>query len=619
MESKDILLELKKSINQLLNISKDKENEEKESILIKKIVPYFHEILSDNFNKKNQKSPKSIEKQNNYWIFSSKHFNTPLVRFCKEYEKNELNSSFIGDYLSKRGKFWIFMSIIDNTFFESINEIYNHGWDQNNSILNKNKSEIYNILNEINQIQFNNINNKDYIKYLEFLNNNKKFKNKKNTDKEYTYFKSLGSPIIGRETNSSPTFSGISEISIIENTDNPNDNINISDPINPYPLLIDKEEFAIKKNGDFFPKIINNFYTFKPNIDKNINNNNIKIIELNEDFDISNNKNKSNHNIFDNDNDNDNNDELNSSNFSQENLKPIEELILNPKITKFLPIDNLYEINEKSSPNKYSKNDYLIYNKKIRPISNCLLLYLNKYYKKTPYLKFYKHNLYNKPISLKEQNYQCYICLKHFSLIFNLPIEHIFWCSYYMRFVCKDCIDSEYSIIPYFILEKWCFEKFSISKSAKNLIINWYNKPVIYFKNNDKLLKKIPQLNKIIKIKKVINTIFDKMKCENKFKCIEDILGEYEYLALKEYLFSMRDLVEINNNIFYKKMKEFKNKFVKHISGECRECLFEGEFCNKCGFDEKIFFYDIEKVFYCNKCGKSYHKKCIDIDIGHIH
>ena len=604
MESKDILLELKKTINQLLDISNDKEQKEKESILIKKIVPYFHEILSDNFNKKEQKSPKSKEKQNNYWIFISKHFNTPLVRFCKEFEKNELNNSFIGDNLSKRGKFWIFLSIIDNTFFDSINEIYNHGWDQKNSILNKNKSEIYNILNEINQICFNNINNKDYIKYLEYLKKNKNYKNKNNLDKDYTNSRSLGSPIIGRETNSSPTFSGISGISIIANNNNSNDNINITDPTNPNPFLIDKEEFTLSKNGDFYPKIINNFYTFKPNFKKNINyNNNNIIIDLNEDFDNYN-INKSNYNIksFI---DNDNSDELNSSNFSQEKLKPIEELILNPKISTFLPTDNLYEINEKSSPNKYNKNDILIYNKKKRPISNCLLLYLNKYYKKTPYYKFYRHNLYNRPISLKEQNYQCYICLKNFSMIFNIPIEQIFWCSYYMRFVCKDCIDNEYSIIPYFVIEKWCFDKYSISKSAKKLLINWYNKPVIYIKKNDKLLKQIPQLNKVIKIKKVINNIFDIMKCENKFKYVEDNLGEYEYLALKEYLFSMRDLVEINNKTFYKKMKEFKNKFIKHISGECPECLFEGE------------FYDKENVFYCKICQKNYHQNLLEI--GHIH
>ena len=186
-----------------------------------------------------------------------------------------------------------------------------------------------------------------------------------------------------------------------------------------------------------------------------------------------------------------------------------------------------------------------------------------------------------------------------------------------MRFVCKDCIDKEYSIIPSFVLENWNFEKFSISKKAKNSIIKWYNKPVIYFKKDDKLLKKVLQLNKVIKIKKVINHIFNIMKCENKFKFVEDILGEYEYLALKEYVFSLRDLAEIKNKIFYIKIQEFKNKFVKHISGECPKCKFEGEICNKCGYDEKIFFYDIENVFFCKSCRKSYHKKCIEIK--HIH
>ena len=109
-------------------------------------------------------------------------------------------------------------------------------------------------------------------------------------------------------------------------------------------------------------------------------------------------------------------------------------------------------------------------------------LYLNQFYKKAPYHKFYKHNLDNKPITLKEQNYQCYTCYKKFSLFLNIPMKQIFWCSYYMRFVCKDCIDNEYSIIPYFVLKKWCFDKFSISKKAKSTLLKWYDKPIIYFK-----------------------------------------------------------------------------------------------------------------------------------------
>ena len=64
-----------------------------------------------------------------------------------------------------------------------------------------------------------------------------------------------------------------------------------------------------------------------------------------------------------------------------------------------------------------------------------------------------------------------------------------------MRFVCKNCIDTEVSIIPHFVLKKWCFDKYSISKKAKNTLRYWYDKPVIIFNKNDKILEKIQQLN----------------------------------------------------------------------------------------------------------------------------
>ena len=115
-----------------------------------------------------------------------------------------------------------------------------------------------------------------------------------------------------------------------------------------------------------------------------------------------------------------------------------------------------------------------------------------------------------------------------------------------------------------------------------------------------------------------MNNIFDRMKCDNKYNFIKEVLGEYEYIVLKEYLFSMRDLVEINKKIFLKKIKEFKAKFVEHISGKCPHCKFDGEICTKCGFDEKIFFYDTDNVFYCKTCKKSFHKRCIGY-VGHVH
>ena len=633
-ESNQILSNLSKTIKQLKQLhttsfgvaqEKASELEKKEAGLITKLVGSFHELLSDNFNiKKYQHNQKDIQieenKENkNYWTFISKHFNTPVMRYCVIFDKNESNNDSV-----KKGKNWIRFSILEKSFSDSINEIYKQGLDEmyyeQNAILRKYKSEINDLLKELQEIHFINILSKDYQKYLDFLKKSQNQSDNKENNSE-NELKLGQSPIPKKRTikRGSIVFNGFffnsnydSDMSCITNQNelledgdyNELLNYDFGDSSHLTPNFeINNEEndknFTFQKFADFTPSIVNNFYSFTFNKDekekekeKNINN------SMNDDIA--------------------NEEEINSSKNNEVKRRNKHDLIFNPKKFKYLPTDNLYEISEKTLTKEYNKNDKLTYKKKKREISNSLLLYLNKYYKKAPFYKFSKHNLNNKPISLKQQNYQCYICHKKFSMIFSIPIEHIFWCSYYMRYVCKDCIEDEYFIIPYFILKKWCFEKFSISKKAKHTLLNWYDKPIIYIKKNDKLLRKAPYFNKIIEIKKSINNIFDFMKCENKFKFVEETLGEYEYLALKEYIFSLRDLVEINKKIFYQKLKEFRNKFIKHISGECPECLFKGEICKRCGSDEMIYFYDFENVFYCKICKKSFHRKCIGL-VGHVH
>ena len=641
MESNEIFAELNNAIKQLkqlqttllaANQEKASEIEKKESSLIIRIVGCFHEILSDNFIlKKDEKenNPENKENKNYYWDFISKHFNTPVVNFCRIFEKGEINNNSMNPYHQK-GKNWIYFSILEKSFTDSINEIYKQELDkiyyEKDSILRRNKNEINNILNHLDEIQFINIMSKDYDKYLEFSKKNttKYFNDESNPEFELK----LGqSPIINkrvlslasRENKKSEFFfnSNYRDMSSIvfqsECIGDDNDyNIFLHHDILETPEQSLEEEndqkFDCEKYADFSPNIINNFYTFI------FNKESTKKIKVQEEEKFDDEQNNINLNSV---NDIMNDEEFNSTGKNEEEHKYKSGLILNPKITKFLPTDNLYKISEKSSEKEYNKNDKLIYKKNKRDITNCLLLYLNKYYKRAPYHKFYKHNLHNRPISLKQQNYQCHICLKKFSIAFDIPVEEVFWCSYYMRFVCKNCIDNEYSIIPYFVLKKWCFDKFSISKKAKSTLLKWYDKPIIYFKEYDKLVKKIPQLRKVIEIKKTINNIFNVMKCENKFKFVEEKLGEYDYLALEEYLFSMKDLVEINNKTFYKRITQFKNIFIKHISGECPICKFEGQTCNKCGSEDKIFFYNIENVYYCKECHISLHKKCLGL-VGHV-
>ena len=639
MESTDIFNKCKNIIKQLkklhseppgLGQEKASDLEKKEYSLISKIVNCFHEILSDNFNLKEEHHEKN-ENDNYYWSLITKHFNTPVVCFCRIFEREDSNKNE-GNAMQQKGKNWIYFSILEQSLYDSINEIYkrnlNEKYYKENALINRCKTEIIDILKELQKFHFINIISKDYNQYLEYQ---KKKNNPKPHFKEENFaedFNLIQSPIINHRQignkNSDFLFNSEYNMSIINHqseflTPEENDYNNF---LNLHLVSIKEqtktEEEADKKYtqtkfGDFSPSVVDNFYIFNNvSIIKDEIKSEVKLEEEEEKLEEEN-------NIIHLNSINDMNEEDNAySNHNSEKQKQKSGLLLNPKMSKHLPTDNLYEINEKANIKEFTKNDILIYKKQKRPISNCLLLYLNKFYKKAPYHKFYKHNLNNRPITLKDQNYQCYICLKQISVILDIPINGAYWCSYYMRFVCRDCIDSEISIIPHFVLKKWCFEKFSISKKAKSSLRFWYDKPVIYFKKNDRLLAKIYQLNKIIKIKKIINNIFDIMRCKNKFKFVEDTLGEYEYLALKENLFSLRDLVEINNKTFFKKINQFKNKFIQHISGECPDCKFEGEKCSKCGFEEKIFFYNVDEVFYCKKCRKSFHKRCIGI-VGHVH
>ena len=586
---KDYITRLKQLNEPFQSSKEDFQNEDQESTLLQKVVDSFDIILSNNFILKDSNNiPKG--KNNYYYDFITKHFNTPLIRFfLLNYELLPINNNS-NNHSSEKN--WILLSILENSFSDCISEIYKQNLDkkyyEENSLMRKYRYEIKKILKTLKNIDFKNINNTEYEKYLEFLKDqNISYV----SDHDPVYTESQISDVIPMST--------FSDMSIIKKIGEKNIKREIQNEEENY-------NFHISKN--FTDIMTKDFYTFIPNenvkkeitlkltittkenneLEQNIEDNKIEQSQEEEEF-------NSNSNL--------------SNTDSEEDPNIKCSLVLNPVHYNYLPTDKLYQVKIKPSL-QYDLNDELIYNKKLTPMSNSHLLYLNFFYKKTLYHKFFKSNLYHNKISLQSQNYQCYICLKRFHLFLNkIPLEPIYYCSYFMHFICKNCISNEYSIIPYFILANWSFDKYPISQKAKIILEKWYDKPIIYFKKEEHLIKSNQILNQIVLIKNTINYIFDKMKCEKKNEFIENTLGEYKYLALKEIIFSIRDLVEINNNSFLQKIINFYNAFVKHVSGDCPQCFIEGQTC-KCGSDEKVFLYDYKNVFYCPICDISYHRKC---------
>lgn len=134
-----------------------------------------------------------------------------------------------------------------------------------------------------------------------------------------------------------------------------------------------------------------------------------------------------------------------------------------------------------------------------------------------------------------------------------------------MKYICKDCVSDEYSIIPGFVIKKWDFKKFTVSKQAKALINQWYEKPIIYIKPKDYINKCSMAFQLVNSIKQKINIIFDLMKCDKMIEVVESILGKYKYLVLRHYLYSLKDLVDINQGILWNLLNCFFEKLEEHI------------------------------------------------------
>ena len=612
MSLENIISELRTStseLNQLILISTNNSQtssitENKKHQLINVIVTHFHTLLSSNFKSKQS-----------FWIFVSKHVNNLVTRFCIMYD-DEIEIE--GDNIyEKKGKNWILFSLLENSFKHTYNELFEYLEDNQNlddenaNILIKYKNDINDVIKQLNEINFNNIFNPDYENYLDYKNNLKSSDN--NSTKNFEI--DLGSPIhVKRSFKTSQKINDLdSEFEVLPFIDelekipfqSNNENIIIEteedfDKLELKLNLYEKEEikkkkeedFLFEKKADFGPNIVDNFYTFMPRP----RNRRVSIFFEDE----------RNSNIFF----NSINDDENFINFNNNNdfIRKNSELLLHlkNKSERHLPSDKLYELKNKT----IIKKEEIIYNKKKTIITNSHYLYLTQFYQKIFAFKFYNHKLHETITSLKQQNYQCFICLKKFSFLFSLiPLESIYWCSYYLHFVCKNCIAKEYSIIPNMIFNHWNFEKFSVSKKGKQIIESYYKEPIIDIKKNDPILSLIPE--SIKKLKSDLNNLYDYIKCDENFVLDDIINPKDKYLFLVQNIFSLKDLLDIHNKSFAKKLKEIKNKLIQHIQiNNCNICKYEGYICNKCFSEEIIHFYDSDNIIYEKENNICYHKNC---------
>jgi len=250
-------------------------------------------------------------------------------------------------------------------------------------------------------------------------------------------------------------------------------------------------------------------------------------------------------------------------------------------------------------------------NKPVR-MANSAVLYFNHFYNKYQHFKFNTKLVTVKTASIEDQNNQCQLCYKKFSFLLGIPCG-VYWCSYFLKFVCKDCISHDYSIIPSFVLMHWNFNKFPVSKRAKEILNKWHSKHVINIKNNDRILNQSYLLREAIAVKRKIHKMFDLMACEDAEEVVITLLKKDSYLVLKQNLFSLKDLCEINDGKMIEKLNVYKDKLQTHLRKTCKVCNYKGGTCKICLNNEIIYAYDVEDIFYCHDCKNIFHRTCCSV------
>ena len=87
---------------------------------------------------------------------------------------------------------------------------------------------------------------------------------------------------------------------------------------------------------------------------------------------------------------------------------------------------------------------------------------------------------------------------------------------------------------------------------------------------NDLSLQFSIRLRQAIILKRKLHKIFDMMNCKSAEDFVLNTLKEYKYFVLKQNVFSMKDLCEINDYSLIFKLQDFFFKFENHLRKECQ-------------------------------------------------
>ncbi|KRY32003.1 Differentially expressed in FDCP 8 -like protein [Trichinella spiralis] len=211
---------------------------------------------------------------------------------------------------------------------------------------------------------------------------------------------------------------------------------------------------------------------------------------------------------------------------------------------------------------------------------------------------------------LAMQNFQCADCKTQVSIDSSLMVEAsqtARLCHYSGFYFCSVCHWNDEMVIPA-----------RVSRSSRQFLRLMQKRPILRLEAmNPCLFKNIPQLQKIKSLRgRLLLMKPYVMYCrEAASQCLITHLRPYAHFMETLDVYSIRDLIDINETVLEPRLMQALEIFEKHIKNECSICQGNGYVCELCDNSEILFPFD-RSVGKCGQCSWIYHKSCFDKNNG---
>jgi len=210
---------------------------------------------------------------------------------------------------------------------------------------------------------------------------------------------------------------------------------------------------------------------------------------------------------------------------------------------------------------------------------------------------------------LPSQNYKCAECKVHFTLKSSWMEPRR--CDYDGKYYCPLCHKNNVMVSPARVLHNFDFEERKVCEASRQFLTLMSRKPNIHLQRiNSKLFGFVEELNAVKRLREEIMIMKEYfMTCrEAGSQKLLRLLQERQHFVENSYMYSLQDLIDVNNGTLITYLSSIESTFLRHIK-ECVTCRGKGFICEICENVQVIFPFD-SATHQCTDCRAVFHKDC---------